>query len=280
MPTLSYTEFITEAANFSALNKEMREFEFASELSKRCGAYLKALSEGRAQKLYRGTSLSQRYSVYAHDGSSYKLSLAKDNNWMELLMDNSPRWSEYPKRGHSITCDTDPEHAARFGRNLFVVVPADGVRCGSSPSVDMYVSFPRAGLTSTQAYRNYKRFFDEIHEYLTGYSISTITSPRELDRFFSLCERERSGVRELVYGGMQAPVNTKLPYVQAVTSKSGTVRENLESVLDPTQNGFVSTLLPNNPSSEVWLEGPAYMVRAELWDRTMDTLSKRVTSAS
>jgi len=76
---------------------------------------------------------------------------ANAGNHYTLLIDNSPRWSSYPKRSRSIICTTSSEKALSYGE-CYCVIPFDNAKIGICPENDIWVSFEKIGIKRLESF--------------------------------------------------------------------------------------------------------------------------------
>jgi hypothetical protein len=65
---------------------------------------------------------------------------ANTQNYVTLWVDNSPKWSHFPKRGRSLICSTDPDTASGYGE-VAVIIPLQDTNIGICPAADFWDSF-------------------------------------------------------------------------------------------------------------------------------------------
>lgn len=78
-------------------------------------------------------------------------------NIHNLFMNNSPNWSEFPKR--SVICSTTMNELFRRSGGRFVVIPKNGTKIGVCPADDIYNSYNVTG--------NLGYFLEDL-EYISG----------------------------------------------------------------------------------------------------------------
>jgi len=88
--------------------------------------------------LYRGAPYGGDY--YHIDPKTGTRESANTSNEYTLIMDNDPRWKDYPKRSKSLICTTSTRKTNHYG-NTYMVFAKDGSRYGVCPTDDLWQSF-------------------------------------------------------------------------------------------------------------------------------------------
>lgn len=98
----------------------------------------------RVVKIFRGIDSDDEFLLVKPSEGTLRRS-ANASNHYTLLIDNSDRWKEFPKRSKSIICTTDELHASAYG-DVYYVIPFDGARIGMCPAPDIWTSFGGSGI--------------------------------------------------------------------------------------------------------------------------------------
>lgn len=116
------------------------EPEEAFELAKsKCSNAVKYYKKAGGNFIFRGTyNINVPYSFI--DPKVLKRTSANTRNFYTLILDNDPRWREYPKRSRSMICSTNINKSRDYG-SVYIVVPYDGFRIGVCPEDDIWDSF-------------------------------------------------------------------------------------------------------------------------------------------
>jgi len=64
------------------------------------------------------------------------------SNHYTLIMDNSKKWSKYPKRGQSLICSIDNFIKKTIWPSVYLVLPENGAKIGECSDIDLWESFP------------------------------------------------------------------------------------------------------------------------------------------
>jgi len=108
--------------------------------------------------IYRGMDFRDSY--YHIDPKTGTRISANTSNEYTLIMDNDPRWKEYPKRSKSLICTTSTRKTNAYG-NTYMVFAKDGSRYGVCPTEDLWQSFSTFKGMSMASVNNYLRDLGE-----------------------------------------------------------------------------------------------------------------------
>ena len=72
---------------------------------------------------------------------------ANTSNYYTLIMDNSRKWSKYPKRSQSLICSID-KNINNIWAATYLVLPKNGAKIGECSGPDLWVSFPNVGAST------------------------------------------------------------------------------------------------------------------------------------
>lgn len=133
---ITFKKFLKEEkSEFVTRTKEISYEEAKEILRTKCSQFLKSNS---SPKIYRGIDKDVMFGL-VNPSSSTRTS-ANTSNHYTLLIDNSPRWKDYPKRSKSIICSSDFYRAEEFGIP-YIVIPFDGAKIGVCPEFDFWDGF-------------------------------------------------------------------------------------------------------------------------------------------
>lgn len=180
-------------------------------------------------------------------------------NYYTLLMDNSSRWKNYPKRSKSIIARTD-SFKTSGGSMYYLVIPTDNSKIGVCPEYDLWFSF-KSTFDKSMNYFNVQ-VRNIIHHYM-DHKLEKAPSEKV---FFGLLKNIDEFKRDTKVSDdakwelndfelWQRWYNTDKPFIEV-----------LENALDPNKNGFDHTTWPdkNLPvGKEVWTDGDCLLIRAD-----------------
>lgn len=99
-----------------------------------------ALKEERiGNRIYRGINLDAD-AAYFDPSSARPRRSRNTDNFVTLIMDNSPPWQAYPKRSRSMICTGALNKARAYG-HVYMVLPYNGVKIGIAPKYDIWDGF-------------------------------------------------------------------------------------------------------------------------------------------
>ena len=186
---------------------------------------------------------------------------ANTHNLYTLVIDNSPKWTKYPKRSKSIICTTDYHNSDNYGRP-FVVLPKNGYTFGVCPEMDMWASFEK---TLRMRLDDFNAEVEELisemgmvynlyRQLKTSSDLKSLV--KEMDKAF-----DESGVSEAQFDWLK--------------DYNGSFLNLFEHLLDPDVNGFkISKDTGNIPKNdrEVWTDADSYLVSWDWWNEHMRSL--------
>jgi len=86
-------------------------------------------------------------------------------NYYTIILDNDPRWSEYPKRSNSFICGGTTGITSQYGET-FRVFPFDSTKIAKCPSDDIWTVMLASG-------HNFRMFNALVHYLLVSHKINT-----------------------------------------------------------------------------------------------------------
>ncbi len=99
-----------------------------------------ALREERSNcRIYRGINLDSDAAYFDPSQAQPRRSRNSDN-FVTLIMDNSPPWKAYPKRSRSMICTNSLGKAMAYG-HVYMVLPYNGTNIGVAPKYDIWEGF-------------------------------------------------------------------------------------------------------------------------------------------
>ena len=222
-----------------------------------------------------------------------------DKNYYNLIIDNSIKWKNYPKRNKSFMCSLNKAETGLFH---YFVIPEDDSRWGIAPTSDIYSSFNDSirKYTYTSNISNINILFRQIDILSNDYDIKL--SDTNYNEF-------RNGIKKL----QSKIINDEQSKNSVVTNDSGLIQTNgtlnrqcktayrlksflniygdnifrtILKILDPIKNDFknltwkeiYSEILNNNLSTvnrEMWTESPCVFVNGMNWSMFINKLEEK-----
>ena len=142
-------------AKFKKAMKPMSLEETTDFIINNCQEYLE-----NPVDILRSIRSSENY-FYSEPVRRYSID---NKNYYTLLMDNLPKWKNYPKRKNSFICSLSETHVFGVG---YYVIPMDGSKWGVAPNFDIFHSFKK-GLKENfkeNRYPTIDTFFTRIESY-------------------------------------------------------------------------------------------------------------------
>lgn len=231
----------------------------------------------KAPEIYRGIKNDISFGLIRP--SEHVRVSANTKNYYTLLIDNSKRWSEYPKRSKSVVCSTNKKKAGNYGQP-FKVFPKIGSKIGVCPVDDIFYSFPRLeDVLGIRKMSDFNYFLEYIYEWVLGYSeeLSETSFTKlkaqlnligESEKFIELYQTEKF---------KNNPEQKRLPSsIQDNIEKAAefffpnfnTFYEMIDHLLDPKKNGFnlvnykKGLEMPKN--KEVWISSDSVLIHTTL----------------
>ena len=95
----------------------------------------------KSQSIYRGLGMQTDAFALLVQPSKYERESANTANYYTLLIDNSPKWINYPKRSKSIVCSTSYDTARGYGMTTCYVIPFRSANIGICSESDIWEFF-------------------------------------------------------------------------------------------------------------------------------------------
>lgn len=210
--------------------------------------------------IYRGIS-GQSAGVLYFEPKQTLRPAANTSNFVNLLVDNLPSWSAYPKRGKSIICSADRDIAEGYGQG-YQVFPFDGVKIGVCGDTDFWGGFEeQTGLDVPGLNDIFHKLKVMLNQSVSQDDFQTLI--RQIRQASKMYHGPQSGLYKFPFADRYAgPKQNKL--FDELLSASDPVAY-LNQLLDPNANGFqlMDTSNFHAEVSEVWLEGPAVLVKMD-----------------
>jgi len=222
-------------------------------------------------KIYRGNNALSYDKIYIIDPKNFNRKSKNTANYYTLLIDNSPRWSKYPKRSKSIICSTDYHDSGFYGK-VFLVIPEIGSKIGICPKSDIWDSF--VNIRDLNKFNNMLgRLFelDKRMNQLPKTHTQLLRNFKILDDIFAEQDNLVSflSIKISRYIMSLDFIETFSAYVQNLKL---TTLEALEKILDPNINGFEIATAGNfnvDDCREVWTDGVSILMSREMFNKLM-----------
>lgn len=110
-------------------------------ISKKCGKISYYYTKEQNPFIYRAVEHSTEHYLYTDPSKGKKRLSANTYNFMTLLLDNLPSWSNFPKRSESLICTTDKDEAEVRSGGTYLVFPFNNAKIAECPEDDIWNSF-------------------------------------------------------------------------------------------------------------------------------------------
>lgn len=206
--------------------------------------------------------------------SNYVRKSQNTENYYTLIVDNSERWSQYPKRSRSIIGRTHERLGSVFDH---VVIPQVGANIGVCPDYDFWDSFyTESGLRSME--RSFNKPLDILAAYAQsespdddfGPTFSTGLIPDDGYSEFksyidSIDEAIKNDPEKSYEGFIKRVSNKKIKLiVDYYTSEFDDLFEFLDYKLDPSRNNFTTETYTSDfevpDDREIWTDAPCLLI--------------------
>lgn len=241
--------------------------------------------------IFRGVEDLYPDHFYMVDPSKHDRVSRNTDNYYTLLIDNSPNWTNYPKRSKSIICSTDEEAATAYGA-VFRIIPKKGSRIGVCNDSDFWLSFRKLMHLEDFNYFLSKLFtldpsmtkepgtYQELTRNLRTFDEWVKEMMAEIDANIEDEDLSRSQRREIVDEGLVEFITEKLKYhpddidpapvdfIYRVVGLGMTALEAIEEGMEPERNKFKVMAAGNFKApnrNEVWTDGKCLMVPEIKW---------------
>jgi len=229
-------------------------------------------------RIFRGEEVRSPGVKYV-EPAKFKRRSANTMNYYTEIVDNSDRWSMYPKRSQSLICSTDFDNARGYG-TAFVVLPQGNPVIGICPGEDWWFSFPQlaevfgpgggpAELNSALQYIYYVLTHNELGE-APSYA-ELVDALQAIDRLNPYWQGRRTGSTTSGDDLFRGSWAWKDEAANRLLKLGGNMLRTCDQLLDPAKNNFSATQLSGlklESDHELWLSAPSYMVPVDkfrLW---------------
>lgn len=213
--------------------------------------------------LYRGVKSKNKNredSFLILDPSTHERNSVDTDNYYNLIMDNMPKWSDYPKRSKSIIGSLNRGTAENYG-TLYRVIPIfENSKVAIAPKFDIWWSFDRAFSIRNPMYTSCESCEGSGEHQLLGgdcnicdgsgdVEVTTLKQFNDkLKRDFNLTEDKYT------WSEFKAKVKNGLPIIS--------------NIFDPSVNNFKLINYNNDTNiykdAEIWTEAKCLLIREDL----------------
>lgn len=213
--------------------------------------------------LYRGlksNDLPREDNFLILDPSTYDRNSVDTDNYYNLIMDNMPKWFEYPKRSKSIIGSLDKSTAEDYG-NLYRVIPIfENSKVAIAPKFDIWWSFDRAFRNNNPMYTECENCdgtgdderFNTVCASCGGSGDIEVTSLKQFND--KLKKDFRLDKNKYTWNEFKNKVKNALPIIK--------------DIFDPSANGFRLIDYNNDTNihkdAEIWTEAKCLLIREDL----------------
>jgi hypothetical protein len=187
---------------------------------------------------------------------------ATTSNWYTLIIDNHPRYKEYPKRSQSLICTNDIEIAEFFG-SLMAIIPFNSAKIGIVNNRDIWYKTIVMGGEKMSIERA-NGYFDSLKKF--GLSDTNWQSFIDFDKKLKTDKKFRDSVKDSVEG---KPIESLLDdFVIKVRKMYGDLGFEL---LTPKQYGERPT---TSRETEMWIGGRVLCLSKSIFESMCNEFKK------
>lgn len=234
-------------------------------LEENCASAWKAFQKYRgARSIYRGVTDDFGEVVLGEYGKGSRFA-KNTSDLYRMLIDTSPGFSEYPKRGKSLIASTDQEYANGYGET-YLVLPFDGAPIGVCQYEDMFdtdvpvfgssmpiSSFSMQLCTAIEIHKSVRLTLDELKQKIDQIGVDKVIK-RLTGNWKSESAREAYGI------------NNGADFINAIHSH--TINPKAMSTTLTTSNAiFNNASFFGTNSREVWFSGKCVMIHSDVVSR-------------
>lgn len=227
--------------------------------------------------VYRGLPHSYEFDFGLVRPSQFERESAHTQNYYTYVLDNSPRWSEYPDRSRSLICASDYNTAESYGQ-VYIVFFEHGSTLGIAPSYDIWHSINTIFKYGFDRLDQFNEFLKYLVGLYSGYKSESIQlkdpTYQEFKSIINMVGSDEQFFDDLLFDKVEIPTHgfseqTGRHFAEDYLDFNGSLYQFLEHLLDPKRNNFkTETVQPDLklPSPrEVWSDGDALLLRYPLY---------------
>lgn len=214
--------------------------------------------------IYRGVHFDHNFGMI--DPRKHKTrTSAYSRNYYTLVINNSDKWSKYPKR--DLVCVTDSHHAWNYGR-VFIMIPFDVSEWGICPYIDIHGSFTRLQKFGFSAITSFNSFLDDLFEKF-GFE----TPESSYENFITALNlvstemKKQNGFKNL-HDLKKSRRNFFREYVKSKYYEEDKLGLFVDNLMAPDTNRFQyqKSWSGVDGRHEVWTDGPCLMISKEKYE--------------
>jgi len=255
---------LIESARGKAISKE----QAIALMRKNCSQALYGYTRGNI--LYRGVNHNMdEYISYSPVGIRKS---RNTQNYYTLLMDNSARWKDYPKRSKSFICSSSFAFAAGFG-DVYSVWPYNGAKVGVAPARDLWQSFYDS--LHGNSLNGFNHTLGQMLK-MSGASFNDTNVTSLIKAMNTLDDKLRKG--EIDFNDMVRKLDIGMTWITNSYKNNYHLYEVIDKILDPKTNGFKVVKVgqkyeDGGDSRECWTDSPCIFVRRAAKSSNKDMIS-------
>jgi len=277
---MRFKQYLLEQDKFNYPHISPTSKEVACEwIKKHARIHLIGLKRGETP-IWRGLSFGREDHAYGvGDSNKFVRKAANTFNYINLIVSNSTKWKDYPKRESAYICTTDFHNAVNFGAP-YLVIPADNANVGIVPTFDFWYGFKEMDrmfqgggvetmneIVATICVRAKTPLTNEIGYDDLRKTLSNI-SREDLEEMSGAHPNTGDGFRDLSHKievDFHNSYSKKIQMIADKMSKGETLYSFLENILDPKESGLKHTMghtINVDGSHELWIGGECAFISA------------------
>lgn len=198
------------------------------------------------------------------DSTTFTRKAAYTKNFINLFIQDSPRWSKFPSRSSAFICANSFYGAEKYSSSddPFLVIPADNAKIGFCPEMDFWISFER-GINKAGLPHEY---FEDIGAF--NARIDDIGHMLKIKFSETDAEELHDQLRDVTPEALMKARHTtwKLDLINAMHKLEVTnLGDLMEIILGPELNKFQhfpsTSMTAKNDRHEMWVEGKCAFIK-------------------
>jgi hypothetical protein len=193
---------------------------------------------------------------------------ASTSNYYTLIMDNSKKWSKYPKRSKSLICSVI-SGINEIRSSLYLVLPENGAKIGECQNADLWISFPNVDVTMNKWNKGVS-FLLNMPNYTDEKIENKLFKRGDFDKsyidFKKACKKFDNWVKNttmLSIKEIQSALFVRYHHSVWIRKWKGEpIYEFFDNLLDPQKNEFklVNIHSLNKNNDEAWTDAKSLMI--------------------
>lgn len=208
--------------------------------------------------IYRGVKSFRDVFGFGNSENQEELRMSANTaNYYTLILDNSKKWSKFPKRSKSFVCTTNIKTASFYG-NPYLVIPFDGTPIGICPRGDIWESFDEISDLSI--------FNDIIGIAASVLNLDIKKMQKDYKYLLKSLDEIGKDYKEKTSNAKWVKMQHEVPdYLEKFEESNKKFSEYLIDLLSPARNNFklvkAGNKIPIN--KEIWFQGKAIFIKLE-----------------